>query len=136
MPSGGVHITAPRRSRWDVRRASRGSARPPNRIDDLDPREIALVVRDDNAVVGSGDSGDDRVEPAARTADGPAFGHQFRPCETGTFVEREDAAGKQRLRALQAAEPGVELIPTLAGRLLEHASAKLRQRQRGDEEVV
>ena len=59
----------------------------PERIEDLDPNEIALVVRHDDAVVCGRDRGNDRVESAARTARGPSFGHQRRPGKSRALVD-------------------------------------------------
>lgn len=41
-----------------------GGGSTAQQIDDLDARQVALVVRDDDAVVGGRDRGDDRVEAA------------------------------------------------------------------------
>ena len=118
-----------------VRERRCGSDGATDRVDVLDPREIALVVSDDDAVVRRGDGGDDGIEGAARAALCPGLGHDPGPDQAGFFVERQDASGEQRLRTLRAGEPGIEQVAPLAGRRFRDAPVQLGEGQAGNEQI-
>lgn len=109
--------------------------RAAQRVYDLDAGEILRVVRDDDAAIGFGHGGDDRVERASRPAASLAVGHEARPDQGGCLVEGENPAGEQRLRALGTAEPVFQIVASLACWLFEDAAPDFRDGQRGDVKV-
>jgi len=69
----------------------------PQGIDDLQTGEVLFVIGDEGAIICFGDCGNDHVEGAPRPPGGGPVGHQARPDEAGLLIERQHAAGEQRL---------------------------------------
>ena len=105
------------------------------RIEKPNSGKVFLIIRDHQALIRPSDSGDDHVEPAARSTCGFSLGHQFCPEEARLFVEGQDTAGKKNLRPLRSGEPSLENHALVAARFLQDASTNFSQRKRGDEQI-
>jgi len=95
------------------------------RVDHFNAGEVLRVVGHDNAVVGFRDGGNDGVECAARAAAGGTGGHPPPPCQRGLLLEREDAPGEQRRRALRPRKPLLESVTFATRGLLQHTAPDL-----------
>ncbi len=101
----------------------------PEEVDRLDADEILFIVGNDDAVVRFSDSGNDRIERAARLALGLALSHEARPNQGGGLVEGKHAAGEKSLRSFRPAKPRLKLIAPFAGGFLQHAATDLCEGQ-------
>ena len=66
----------------------------PKRIEELDSREVLLVVRDEKAVIDLSDRGDLHIESASWPSGTGALRHQEAPNESCPLVKPKDAATK------------------------------------------
>jgi len=82
--------------------APRSSVPRPQGIHDLHTDEVLFVIRDQNAAIRFGDRGDDHVEGTPRLPGRGPVCHQARPDKAGLLIEREHAAGEQRMGTLGA----------------------------------
>lgn len=98
--------------------------------------KVLLVVGNDDALVGRGDRCDDRVECASGLALRIAGHHKPGPFERGFLVERKYPPGEKGPRALRTGKPGFQAVAALAGPLFKDAATNLRDRQRGNEEIL
>src|ERR1035437_1099457 len=126
-------VTSPQQN-WE--RPSRLSLPSSQGIHGLQADEILFVIRDQNAIIRFGDRGDNHVEGTPRLPGRGPGSHQARPDKGGFLIEREHAAGEQRLGTLGAREPTFQLLPLLSGRLLKQSAPDLSDSQRGDKQIL
>ena len=80
----------------------RSSLPSPQGIHDLQADEVFFVIRNQDAIIGYSHRGDDHVEGTPRPPGRGPVSHQARPDKAGLLIEREHAAGEQRLGTLGA----------------------------------